>query len=102
MFSLDGGPRKGRRQTAAGQDMIHSDVISSAIENFELRRLDIDGADQQAHGTVTKAAEIDVFLQQGSGRFEVVKARPVPWKLVRRHLPVRQEKTRRAEPDAPP
>src|SRR5208283_2564251 len=102
MFPLNGGPGKGRRQTAAGQDMVDRDVISAAIENFKLRCLDIDGAHQQAHWTFSEAAEINILLQQSSGRREVVQARPVPWKLVQRQLPVRQEETRRAEQDVPP
>src|SRR5208283_5170837 len=61
MFPLDGGPGKGGGQTAAGQDMVHRDVISAAIENFKLRCLDIDGADQQAHWTSSEAAESTYF-----------------------------------------
>src|SRR5271165_1943750 len=82
---------------------IWSTVMSSArLSKTSSCRLDIDGAHQQAHWTFSEAAEINILLQQSSGRREVVQARPVPWKLVQRQLPVRQEETRRAEQDVPP
>ena len=62
MFALDSGPGECPRKAAAGQDMIHGNVISVAIENLKLRCLDIDGAHQQADWTFSEVAEIHILL----------------------------------------
>ena len=62
MFAPDGGPGECRGQAAAGEDVVHRDVISVAVENLKLRCLDIDGAHQQADWTFSEAAEIHILL----------------------------------------
>ena len=62
MFAPDGGPGECCGQAAAGEDVIHGDVINAAVENLKLRCLDIDCAHQQADWTFSEAAEIHILL----------------------------------------
>jgi cell division protease FtsH len=47
------GYSRGGRQAAAGEDVVHRDVVDVAIKYFQVGGLDIDGAHQQANRTST-------------------------------------------------
>src|SRR5512137_461078 len=99
MFALDSGPREGPRKAAAGQDMIHGNVISVAIENLKLRCLDINRAHQQADWTLSETAEIHIFRKESSNRRDVIEVRQSPRRLLLRQPPERPEKMGRTKPD---